>query len=109
LGGRTGRCADSKDPFLAGDEYIAWLNKKTRDPRQKLFIASDSLDVDTILRLHAHFSGTIRNGASPTDLRQARDFLDAGTARAAFSTRTFPQTGLGARFIGLNLTMSGNA
>ena len=74
----TGQRADSKDPFLAGDEYIAWLNQRTRDPRQKLFIASDSLDVDTILGLHAYFSGTIRNGASPSDFRQAGDFFDKG-------------------------------
>ncbi len=72
----TGQRADSKDPFLAGDEYIAWLQQRKRDPRQKLFIASDSLDMDTILGLHAHFSGTIRNGASPGDFRQASDFLD---------------------------------
>lgn len=73
----TGQRADSKDPFLAGEEYIAWLNQRNRDPRQKLFIASDSLDVDTILGLHARFSGTIRNGASAPDFRQASDFLDA--------------------------------
>ena len=72
----TGQRADSKDPFLAGDEYIAWLEQRKRDPRQKLFIASDSLDVDTILGLHAHFSGTIRNGTSRDDFRQASDFLD---------------------------------
>src|SRR6266404_5062338 len=72
----TGQRADSKDPFLAGDEYIAWLQERKHDPRQKLFIASDSLDVDAILGLHAHFSGTIRNGASPADFRQASDFLD---------------------------------
>ena len=74
----TGQRADSKDPFQAGDEYIAWLAQRNRDPRQKRFIASDSLDVDTILQLHAYFSGTIHNGASPADFRQARDFLDAG-------------------------------
>jgi nicotinate phosphoribosyltransferase len=72
----TGQRADSKDPFLAGDEYIAWLEQRKRDPRQKLFIASDSLDVDAILGLHAHFSGTIRNGGSPADFREASDFLD---------------------------------
>jgi nicotinate phosphoribosyltransferase len=72
----TGQRADSKDPFLAGDEYIAWLEERKRDPRQKLFIASDSLDLDTILGLHAHFSGTIRSGNSPADFRQSNDFLD---------------------------------
>ncbi len=74
----TGQRADSKDPFVAGDEYIAWLEQRGCDPRQKLFIASDSLDVDTILGLHAHLSGTIRNGASPANFRQASDFLDEG-------------------------------
>jgi nicotinic acid phosphoribosyltransferase len=72
----TGQRADSKDPFLAGDEYIAWLKQRKRDPQQRLFIASDSLDVDTILGLHAHFSGTIRNGGSSGDFRQASDFLE---------------------------------
>ena len=72
----TGQRADSKDPFLAGDEYIAWLEKRGRDPRQKLFIASDGLDADTILGLHAHFSGKIRVGYTPSDFRQATDFMD---------------------------------
>jgi nicotinate phosphoribosyltransferase len=72
----TGQRADSKDPFLAGDEYIAWLEKRGRDPRQKLFIASDGLDADTILGLHAHFSGTIQKGYTPSDFRQAGDFHD---------------------------------
>jgi nicotinate phosphoribosyltransferase len=72
----TGHRIDSKDPFLAGDEYIAWLEKRGRDPRKKLLIASDSLDVDKILALHAYFGGSIRNGASPKDFQKASDFLD---------------------------------
>jgi nicotinate phosphoribosyltransferase len=72
----TGQRADSKDPFLAGDEYIEWLEERGRDPREKRFIASDSLDVAEILALHAYFSGTLRNGASPMEFRQTSDFLD---------------------------------
>jgi nicotinate phosphoribosyltransferase len=72
----TGQRADSKDPFVAGDEYIRWLEERGRDPRQKLFIASDGLDVDRILRLHAHFAGIPRNGAVLTDFHAAGDFLD---------------------------------
>jgi nicotinate phosphoribosyltransferase len=72
----TGQRADSKDPYLAGDEYIAWLEARGRDPKQKLFIASDSLDVDQILGLHAYFSGKLLNGASPEDFHDASDFLD---------------------------------
>ncbi len=72
----TGQRADSKDPYIAGDEYIAWLERHERDPQQKLFIASDALDVDAILGLHAYFAGTLRNGAAPSDFHQASDFLD---------------------------------
>jgi nicotinate phosphoribosyltransferase len=72
----TGQRADSKDPYIAGDEYIAWLEQRGCDPRQKLFIASDALDVDSILSLHAYFSGIPLNGAAPSDFRQASDFLD---------------------------------
>ena len=73
----TGQRADSKDPFVAGDEYVAWLEQRGCDPRQKLFISSDGLDVDSILGLHAYFAGTLRNGASPSDFHQASDFHDA--------------------------------
>lgn len=59
----TGQRADSKDPFVAGDEYIAWLQERGRDPRTKRFIASDSLDIDLILKLHAHFARRIRFSA----------------------------------------------
>jgi nicotinate phosphoribosyltransferase len=72
----TGQRGDSKDPYVAGDEYIRWVEGRERDPRQKLFIASDALDVDTILGLHAYLAGTIRNGASPEDFRDASDFHD---------------------------------
>jgi nicotinate phosphoribosyltransferase len=72
----TGQRADSKDPFVAGDEYIAWLKDRGRDPSQKLFIASDSLDVEQILGLHAYFAGTIRDGFSPADFQGGSDFLD---------------------------------
>jgi len=72
----TGQRIDSKDPYVAGDEYIAWLEKRGRDPRQKRLIASDALDVEQILGLHAYFGGTMQNGALPTDFRRASDFMD---------------------------------
>jgi nicotinate phosphoribosyltransferase len=74
----TGQRIDSKDAFVAGDEYIAWLERHGRDPHQKRLIASDALDVEQILSLHAYFAGTILNGAAPDDFRSASDFLDAG-------------------------------
>ncbi len=59
----TGQRVDSKDPVLAGDEYIAWLGERGRDPKTKRLIASDGLDVEDIVRLHAYFAGRIRFSA----------------------------------------------
>ena len=72
----TGQRIDSKDPFVAGDEYIAWLEKLGRDPRQKRLIASDALDVEQILGLHAYFGGRLLNGAVLADFKKASDFND---------------------------------
>ncbi|WP_041585899.1 nicotinate phosphoribosyltransferase [Terriglobus saanensis] len=72
----TGQRVDSKDPFLAGDEYILWLESRGRDPKSKLLIASDGLDVQEILSLHAYFSGHILPGISARDFRNAADFTD---------------------------------
>jgi nicotinate phosphoribosyltransferase len=59
----TGQRVDSKDPFLAGDEYIAWLESRGQDPRTKRLIASDALDASTIVQLHNYFNGRIRFSA----------------------------------------------
>jgi nicotinate phosphoribosyltransferase len=80
----TGQRIDSKNPYIAGDEYIQWLNSRGRDPSDKLIIASDALDVDEILGLHAYFGGnfvgTTRSGANARtaahDFRSAADFHD---------------------------------
>ena len=76
VGNWTGQRIDSKDPYVAGDEYIAWLEKQGRDPRQKRLIASDALDVEQILGLHAYFGGRLLNGATPADFHKASDFED---------------------------------
>jgi nicotinate phosphoribosyltransferase len=72
----TGQRVDSKDPYVAGDEYIEWLKARGRDPREKLLIGSDTLDVDIILGLHAYFAGKIAKGSAPADFRSATDFYD---------------------------------
>jgi len=72
----TGQRVDSKNPFVAGDEFIAWLKARGRDPREKLMIASDTLDVDAILGLQAYFGGTVAEGLAPADFRSAADFQD---------------------------------
>jgi nicotinate phosphoribosyltransferase len=86
----TGQRIDSKDAYVAGDEYIAWLERHGRDPRQKRLIASDALDVEQILSLHAYFAGTLRNGTSADDFHSAADFQDSNRwtleRRIRFST-----------------------
>jgi nicotinate phosphoribosyltransferase len=59
----TGERVDSKDPFVAGDEYISWLESRGQDPRTKRLIASDGLDADRIVALHQYFNGRIRFSA----------------------------------------------
>jgi nicotinate phosphoribosyltransferase len=59
----TGQRIDSKDPVVAGDEYIAWVASRGRDPRRKRLIASDGLDVEKIIELHLYFAGRIRFSA----------------------------------------------
>src|SRR6202521_3092074 len=76
----TGQRIDSKNPYIAGDEYIQWLKARGRDPSDKLIIASDALDVDDILGLHAYFGGALASGATVettiNDFRSAADFQD---------------------------------
>ncbi len=72
----TGQRIDSKDPFVAGEEYIAWLRQRGRDPRSKLLVASDGLDVEQILGLHAQFSGAIQPPFTARDFHRAEDFVD---------------------------------
>src|SRR5216683_5366977 len=72
----TGQRMDSKNPYVAGDEYIEWLKARGRNPLEKLIIASDTLDVDDILGLHAYFGGTLAGATTVTDFHSAADFLD---------------------------------
>jgi nicotinate phosphoribosyltransferase len=72
----TGQRVDSKDPYIAGDEYIEWLRSRGRDPHDKLVIASDALDVEDILGLHAYFGGTLASGTTAKDFRSVADFHD---------------------------------
>jgi nicotinate phosphoribosyltransferase len=51
---------DSAPPIEAGDTIMAWWRAKSRDPRDKLLVFSDALDVDTIEAAYRHFSGRVR-------------------------------------------------
>src|SRR3712207_9533222 len=69
----TGARLDSKDPYAAGEEALAFFAGRGRDPRRKLLIPSDGLDVGAMLGLHAAFGGRIQPGFAPSDFRGARD------------------------------------
>jgi nicotinate phosphoribosyltransferase len=58
----TGMRIDSGDPVVFGELAVAWWKRRGQDPRQKLLIFSDGLDVDTIERIHRHFHGRVRIG-----------------------------------------------
>ena len=70
----TGQRMDSKNPYVAGDEYIEWLKARGRDPQNKLIIASDTLDVDDILGLHAYFGGSLVGRRDGKGFSQRRRF-----------------------------------
>ena len=58
----TGMRVDSKDPVEGGEEAIDWWVSRGQDPREKLVIFSDGLDVGPICDIHRHFHGRVRIG-----------------------------------------------
>lgn len=56
----TGFRPDSAPPIEGGEKIIDWWQKMGRDPRQKLLIFSDGLDVDAIIDTYRHFEGRVR-------------------------------------------------
>lgn len=56
----TGFRPDSAPPIEGGEKIVSWWREKGRDPRKKLLIFSDGLDVDAIVETHRHFEGRVR-------------------------------------------------
>ena len=56
----TGFRPDSAPPMEGGEKIIEWWQKMGRDPRSKLLIFSDGLDVDAIIDTYRHFEGRVR-------------------------------------------------
>ncbi len=56
----TGIRIDSGDPAESAETAIAWWKSRGEDPREKLVIFSDGLDVDAILSLQARFAGRVK-------------------------------------------------
>ncbi|MEJ2017021.1 MAG: nicotinate phosphoribosyltransferase [Maritimibacter sp.] len=60
LAGWTGIRIDSGDPVEAAEYALRWWESRGEDPREKMVIFSDGLDVDQITTLHARFAGRCR-------------------------------------------------
>jgi len=62
LAGWTGLRVDSGDPATGAETAIKWWQRMGEDPRDKLVIFSDGLDVGKIEELSAQFSGRVKVG-----------------------------------------------
>ncbi|MCV2881772.1 nicotinate phosphoribosyltransferase [Actibacterium sp. XHP0104] len=60
LPGWTGIRIDSGDPAEGAEMAINWWRARGEDPREKLVIFSDGLDVDKITELHQRFAGRVK-------------------------------------------------
>ena len=60
LAGWTGIRVDSGDPSTGAETAIKWWQSRGEDPREKLIIFSDGLDVDKIEELHRQFNGRVK-------------------------------------------------
>ena len=56
----TGIRIDSGDPVTGAETAIRWWQDRGQDPREKLVIFSDGLDVDRIEELHNRFTGRVK-------------------------------------------------
>lgn len=60
LAGWTGFRPDSAPPIEGGEQIIAWWKAHGVDPRGKLLIFSDGMDIDSIEDTYRHFHGRVR-------------------------------------------------
>ena len=60
LAGWTGIRIDSGDPASRAEIAIRWWKERGEDPRKKLVIFSDGLDVDKIEELYRQFAGRVK-------------------------------------------------
>ncbi|WP_455474219.1 nicotinate phosphoribosyltransferase [Bartonella sp. B30(2025)] len=56
----TGFRSDSAPPIEGGERIIQWWKDKGKNPREKLLVFSDALDIDTIEKTYNHFCGKVR-------------------------------------------------
>lgn len=51
---------DSGDPIEFGEKAIKFYERCKVDPREKMIVFSDGLDVEAIVKIHRHFAGRIK-------------------------------------------------
>jgi nicotinate phosphoribosyltransferase len=56
----TGFRPDSAPPIPSGETIIKWWKQKGQDPREKLLVFSDGMDVDSIEEAYHYFAGKVR-------------------------------------------------
>jgi len=56
----TGFRPDSAPPIAGGEQIIRWWQEHGQDPREKLLIFSDGMDIDSIIATYRHFHGRVR-------------------------------------------------
>lgn len=56
----TGFRPDSMPPIEGGEQIMRWWQEQGVDPKNKLLIFSDGMDVDSIERSYQHFQGRVR-------------------------------------------------
>lgn len=60
LAGWTGFRPDSAPPIEGGEQIIRWWQEQGVDPREKLLIFSDGMDIDAIEETYRHFHDRVR-------------------------------------------------
>ncbi len=86
LAGWTGIRVDSGDPAAGAEVAIDWWKSRGEDPRKKMVIFSDGLDVGKIVELQKQFAGRVRpNFGWGTLLTNDFRGLTANDALAPFS------------------------
>ncbi|KAA0968595.1 nicotinate phosphoribosyltransferase [Aureimonas fodinaquatilis] len=56
----TGFRPDSAPPIQGGEEIIDWWQERGVDPRERLLVFSDGMDIDSIEETYHHFKGRVR-------------------------------------------------
>jgi nicotinate phosphoribosyltransferase len=56
----TGARPDSKPPIEGAEQLIAWWQERGRDPREKLIILSDAMEIDSIETAVRHLRGRVQ-------------------------------------------------